>query len=89
MKSKIICEMSGQDIKMLMMLFLYFFCVQCSIASSFCSSIYSNRLIDFWEGKKPLEAGLDGRRSRVLQTVRMGDLRMKTSLQKKRVVVHF
>lgn len=31
MKSKIICEMSGQDIKMLMMLFLYFFV--CSVVS--------------------------------------------------------
>jgi len=56
----------------------------CSIASSFHRSVYRNRLIDFWEGKKPLEAGLDGRSSCVVQIVCMGDLRMKTSLQKKR-----
>lgn len=31
MKSKIICEMSGQDIKMLMILFLYF--VACAVGS--------------------------------------------------------
>lgn len=83
MKSKIICEMSGQDIKLLMILFLFFF-VCSGIASSFRSSMYSNILTDFWEGRKPLEAGLDGRRSCVLQLVCMGDPRMRTSLQKKK-----